>query len=292
MGVWSRIYTPIFVYLLLKVAKLLRATRRMGCAQFPKFLLSRDIVVSMSYKPRHAKQSMARRRIAAMVGTAATSAALLVSQAATSSAQDFGSSNLSSSIDQQLQNLGRQTRDGAWDLRNNLRAQADAGLPIDAATMVKQSIDNAVNFAFPGLIQERTAPPVVPAPAPAPAPARPAFDTGSCPAFARACIDLAGQRSWLQQNGQVSYGAVPISSGRVGHETPKGVFHVNRKIKDEISREFNNAPMPFSVYFTNNGIAFHEGSPQVASHGCIHLNHKDAVTFFNQLQVGDVVYVY
>ncbi|AKE40593.1 YkuD domain-containing protein [Corynebacterium kutscheri] len=244
----------------------------------------------MSYTVRSSKTAV-RRRLSAMVATVATATAVLWGQATVASAEDLGSSNIKNSIEQQLANVDRSTRDGAWQLRMSLHAQADAGLSAEAAAVVKRNVDNVINLAFPGLIQQRSVPVVVPAPKPV-EPAQPAFDTGLCPAHARACIDLAGQRSWLQENGQVSYGAVPISSGRVGYETPKGAFRVNRKIKDEISREFNNAPMPYSVYFTNNGIAFHEGSPQVASHGCIHLNHKDAVTFFNQLHIGDVVYVY
>ncbi|MGH3782762.1 MAG: L,D-transpeptidase family protein, partial [Pseudonocardiaceae bacterium] len=55
--------------------------------------------------------------------------------------------------------------------------------------------------------------------------------------------------------------------------------------------EFHNAPMPYSVFFTNTGIAFHEGSLSRASAGCIHLNHTAATTFFSKLSVGQVVQV-
>jgi hypothetical protein len=49
--------------------------------------------------------------------------------------------------------------------------------------------------------------------------------------------------------------------------------------------------MPYSVFFTHSGIAFHQGSLRVPSHGCIHLGHGAAVTFFNSLAVGQVVQV-
>ncbi|MEL4152292.1 L,D-transpeptidase, partial [Corynebacterium bovis] len=129
----------------------------------------------------------------------------------------------------------------------------------------------------------------VPAPAPEPAP-RPE----PCPASARACVDIDGQRTWLQEGGQVSYGPVQISSGSPGPdtETPRGSFRVTYKVRDEISREFNNAPMPYAVYFTYNGHAFHEGNPNVPSAGCIHLSHDAAVTFFDSLQPGDEVFIY
>ena len=112
------------------------------------------------------------------------------------------------------------------------------------------------------------------------------------PATARACVDLAGQRTWLQKDGNVEYGPVTMSSGAQGWETPRGTHKVTRKVKDEISREFHNAPMPYSVYFTNTGVAFHAGRVDWLSHGCIHLNHDDAVTYFNSLKPGDVVFVY
>lgn len=115
-----------------------------------------------------------------------------------------------------------------------------------------------------------------------------------CPVSAKACVDLDGRRAWMQDGGNMTYGPVYISSGAPGAdtETPRGTFHVQYKVKDEISREFNNAPMPYAVYFTNSGHAFHEGNPDVASAGCIHLTGPDAVAFFDALQPGDEVYIY
>ena len=49
--------------------------------------------------------------------------------------------------------------------------------------------------------------------------------------------------------------------------------------------------MPYSVFFTNTGVAFHQGSLKAKSHGCVHLSHADAVTFYNSLHPGDVVQV-
>ncbi len=136
-----------------------------------------------------------------------------------------------------------------------------------------------------------------PAPAPAPAPtqeerAADAPPESPCPATARACVDLSGNRTWLQQDGKLLYGPAGMSHGKPGQETPKGSFKVTRKVKDEISREFNNAPMPYAVYFTNNGHAFHEGSTGVQSAGCVRLSHEAAKFFFENLQVGDSVYIY
>jgi hypothetical protein len=61
--------------------------------------------------------------------------------------------------------------------------------------------------------------------------------------------------------------------------------------KNHRSSAFNNAPMPYSVFFTSTGVAFHEGSLRRQSAGCIHLGHNAAVTFYKRLAVGQVVEV-
>jgi hypothetical protein len=111
-----------------------------------------------------------------------------------------------------------------------------------------------------------------------------------CDAGVDACIDLSAKQSWLIKDGQVVYGPVPITSGRAGHRTPPGMFSVQWKDIDHLSAEFDNAPMPYSVFF-NGGIAFHQGSLSAESHGCIHLSRAAAETYFNALSVGDKVQV-
>ena len=236
----------------------------------------------MSYKLRYAKLRGVARFAAAVVASGVAVAGLL--SPATAAAQAaVGSSEA--------------TRQGAWDTRNSLNSQAGT-LPPDAAQAVQGAVDGAVNGMFPGLIQEREAAiraeneRRAAAEAQSSAPQSSDFDRGPCPATARACVDLAGQRTWLQKDGNVEYGPVTMSSGAQGWETPRGTHKVTRKVKDEISREFHNAPMPYSVYFTNTGVAFHAGRVDWLSHGCIHLNHDDAVTYFNSLKPGDVVFVY
>ena len=225
----------------------------------------------MSYKLRYAKLRGVARFAAAVVASGVAVAGLL--SPATAAAQPaVGSSEA--------------TRQGAWDTRNSLNSQAGT-LPPDAAQAVQGAVDGAVNGMFPGLIQEREAAIRAENERRAAAEAQ-----SSAPATARACVDLAGQRTWLQKDGNVEYGPITMSSGAQGWETPRGTHKVTRKVKDEISREFHNAPMPYSVYFTNTGVAFHAGRVDWLSHGCIHLNHDDAVTYFNSLKPGDVVFVY
>jgi lipoprotein-anchoring transpeptidase ErfK/SrfK len=118
-----------------------------------------------------------------------------------------------------------------------------------------------------------------------------------CSVSARACVDLDTQRAWLIDNGKVVRGPVMVSSGGAGKETPIGhSFRVYLKDKDHASQEFKlasgaPAPMPWSVFFADGGIAFHSGNPARASAGCIHLSPADAQAWFNFLQVGDQVQV-
>ncbi|MBW4719213.1 L,D-transpeptidase [Saccharothrix obliqua] len=121
------------------------------------------------------------------------------------------------------------------------------------------------------------------------APAQAATGT-PCSIQEGACLRLSTNEAWLIYHGQASYGPVPVTHGRPGFETPTGTFSVLRKVKDEWSKPYN-APMPYSVYFTDNGIAFHEGSLTEQSHGCVHLSHEAAVTFFDNLFPGEQVQV-
>jgi lipoprotein-anchoring transpeptidase ErfK/SrfK len=128
-------------------------------------------------------------------------------------------------------------------------------------------------------------------PAPPPAPPKPEQSTEApCSTAAKACIKLSTNQTWLMENGKVVYGPVPITSGRPGHLTPPGTFRVQFKDIDHKSKEFDDAPMPYSVFF-NGGIAFHQGSLSVKSHGCIHLSLAAAKQYFNSLSVGEVVEV-
>lgn len=253
----------------------------------------------MFYKPRHSRPSQTKRRAAVLASSGAVATALLAAPVTASASPleqlsgsvdlDLSSdlSSLEADIREALTFDDANARNLAWDTRNNLHRQAE-NLPPQATGPVKDAIDNAVNAVFPGMIAARTAPPAA-APAPGPAPR---FNTGSCPPTADVCVDLDGNRSWLQDNGRVSYGAVPISAGGIGQATPRGTFTVNRKVVDEISWEFNNAPMPYAIYFTNNGHAFHQGNVAATSAGCVRLNHDDAVHYFENLQIGDTVYIY
>src|SRR3954449_4419097 len=73
----------------------------------------------------------------------------------------------------------------------------------------------------------------------------------------------------------------PVSSGIPSYETPNGSFRAFRMEEDHYSKEFDDAPMPHSIFFTKIGHAIHGtdsvnrlGSP--ASHGCVRLSRENA----------------
>lgn len=214
-----------------------------------------------------------RHRLAA-AGVATMMAASLGTGAA--SAAPLGSSQ------QDINNFVLGARD---NVHNSTR-----GLPEPVRGQINRAADDAANFFAPGALAARER---ANKPAPRPAPKhRPAPRNTQCPAQARGCVNLRNQTAWLQRGGKTSYGPVKISSGKRGYETPKGWHVITRKVKNEVSRTYGNAPMPYSVYFTNNGHAFHQGDPNVMSHGCIHLASPHAANFFNALKVGDRIYIY
>lgn len=223
------------------------------------------------------------RRFGAVLASVATAATLLVAPAAAQT-QD-----LSSQVGSSQQDL----QDAAWNTRNQVHRQTQVLHP-QSSNAVRGAVDAALEAAYPGLINERTEaarPKPAPAPAPAPAP-RDSFDYGPCPADAKVCVDIDGRRTWLQNNGQKYYGPAYHAPGKPGEETPRGTFRVNRKVKDEVSYLFNNAPMPYAVYFTYNGHAFHQGNTYYESAGCVRLAPQDAQKYFNDLQIGDKVFIY
>ena len=112
-----------------------------------------------------------------------------------------------------------------------------------------------------------------------------------CEPSAKACVSLSTGQAWLTEDGHATYGPVPLSAGKPDAPTPTGVFQVNSKDADHHSREFDNAPMPNSVFFAPGGVAFHEGSLEKQSNGCVHLSTTAAKRFFDGLNPGDEVQV-
>jgi lipoprotein-anchoring transpeptidase ErfK/SrfK len=170
-------------------------------------------------------------------------------------------------------------------------AAAPAALQAQAlapATVPLASPDGLPAVTVPAEVMAQAAAPVAaPVPVtprvPVVVPGTPCLDTAS------ACVDLSARKAWLIEDGAIAYGPVPITSGRKGFRTPTGTFKVSFKSKDHVSSIYD-AAMPNSVFF-NGGVAFHQGSLMVASHGCIHLSRTASQKFFAALSRGEVVQV-
>jgi lipoprotein-anchoring transpeptidase ErfK/SrfK len=81
--------------------------------------------------------------------------------------------------------------------------------------------------------------------------------------------------------------------GTTSHPTPLGTFPILTKEKDNISEKYNNAPMPWTLRLTWDGIAIH-GSPVMngyASHGCIGVPDPFAEKLFAAARRGDKVII-
>lgn len=102
-------------------------------------------------------------------------------------------------------------------------------------------------------------------------------------------VDKTTQRMTVSVNGQQRY-SWPVSTGTADYSTPVGSFTPSRLARVHYSREWDNAPMPHSIFFTDAGHAIHGsraisrlGSP--ASHGCVRLAPKHASILFDLVVV-------
>src|SRR3954454_5106985 len=97
----------------------------------------------------------------------------------------------------------------------------------------------------------------------------------SAQAAVQITIDKSTQQMLVEKDGRALY-HWPVSTGRSGFDTPSGKFKAFRMERDHFSKEWDDAPMPFSIFFTQKGHAIHGsndtkrlGTP--ASHGCVRL---------------------
>lgn len=88
-------------------------------------------------------------------------------------------------------------------------------------------------------------------------------------------VEVDGARRWV----------FPVSTGLPKYDTPTGTHKAFRMEADHFSKEWDDAPMPHSIFFTKLGHAIHGsletrriGAP--ASHGCVRLAPANAAKLF------------
>ena len=100
-------------------------------------------------------------------------------------------------------------------------------------------------------------------------------------------VDISRQTMTVIYHGQVTY-EWPVSTARSGKYTPRGSWSAKWLSRHHKSSLYNNAPMPYSIFFNGN-YAIH-GTNQVsrlgqpASAGCVRLHPEHAAVLFSLTQ--------
>jgi hypothetical protein len=132
-------------------------------------------------------------------------------------------------------------------------------------------------------------------------------------------LDLTEQKAYLLYNDRAIMES-QISSGRPGHLTPAGTFHITNRDLNHVSSiygrivdrrgrtvvadadvdmptpastKFVNAPMRYFMQFAS-GIGMHAGylPGYPASHGCVRMPEQNAIAFYRAVSVGTPVIVF
>lgn len=97
-------------------------------------------------------------------------------------------------------------------------------------------------------------------------------------------IDKSRQQMTVEVDGEREH-VWKVSTGAFRYATPSGRFRPFRMERTYFSKEWDDAPMPHSIFFTSRGHAIH-GSPHVrslgrrVSHGCVRLAPANAAKLF------------
>ena len=97
-------------------------------------------------------------------------------------------------------------------------------------------------------------------------------------------IDKSRQKMTVFIDGVEKY-VWPVSTGQAGYSTPSGNYTATSMNEIWYSKEWDNAPMPHSIFFRKDGYAIHGtyeakylGRP--ASHGCVRISRENAATLY------------
>lgn len=100
-------------------------------------------------------------------------------------------------------------------------------------------------------------------------------------------VNVSSQTMTVLYNGEVAY-RWPVSTARKGKWTPRGAWSAKWLSRHHKSSLYNNAPMPFAIFFNGN-YAIH-GTNQInrlgrpASAGCVRLHPDHAARLFELTQ--------
>lgn len=111
-----------------------------------------------------------------------------------------------------------------------------------------------------------------------------AFGDGPAKAGVDIHIDKSSQMMVVAVDGVRRY-TWKVSTGKTGYVTPGGTYQPFRLERTHRSTEWDNAPMPHSIFFTTRGHAIHGSYStrylgRAVSHGCVRLAPRNAATLF------------
>lgn len=104
-------------------------------------------------------------------------------------------------------------------------------------------------------------------------------------------VDLAAQTLSVFRGGY-EIGAAVILYGATDKPSPLGVYPITQRKKDHVSNLYN-APMPYMLRLTNDGVAIHGSDVEWgrATHGCIGVPLEFAEKLFGATKLGDHVII-
>src|ERR1700744_2449256 len=97
-------------------------------------------------------------------------------------------------------------------------------------------------------------------------------------------VDKTAQRMTVTVDGHEVY-KWAVATGGIDYDTPNGAFKPFRMDIDHHSDEWDNAPMPYAIFFTQTGNAIHGTYEQLSlghavSHGCVRLSLANAASLW------------
>jgi lipoprotein-anchoring transpeptidase ErfK/SrfK len=112
------------------------------------------------------------------------------------------------------------------------------------------------------------------------------------------CVDLTNQILFVVTAGKVTFGPVPVRTGKAEDATPTGDYAVSQKKVSTISSEYH-VPLPYwTRFYRDFGLhAADVDSPLYAtnvrgSHGCVNMLLRDAAALYALTKIGTPVHVW
>jgi hypothetical protein len=105
-------------------------------------------------------------------------------------------------------------------------------------------------------------------------------------------VDLKSQIISVFRGGH-EIGTAVILYGATEKQTPSGIFPILAKIRDHKSITYDDAPMPYTLRLTGDGVSIHGSDVRWgrATHGCIGVPVEFAHKLFDQASKGDQVVI-